>query len=139
MFRKGSVLIWATPPPEQGDPVPHHQDLTEQRGETTGAEGGTAANVNKEAATSNNLSPAKLDCETGHKRHGDKGVTSLECQILKSSLDPDCAAAGSGTHLAGRGHSIRKQKKPRKTILTLHEDIISEKFWKEHPDILVIR
>lgn len=161
MFRKGTILIWGHIPSSstsQSEPAgavnqggemkkrrvqePSDQIQDPKKPLECGAEGDspkelTDANVDKEAATSDHLSSAKLNCETGLKRDEDKDVTHSECQILKSAVSPVCVQSPSAQkRVEVKGQSVQIQKKPRKTILTLHEDIIGEKFWKEHPNIL---
>ena len=33
-------------------------------------------------------------------------------------------------------HALSTRSRPKRNILVLHEDIISDSFWKEHPDII---
>lgn len=109
------------------------------------------------------LSPAPLPIETGgtdasllpQSNEPDSATPQEDSDLL---LDKNCAvdcaepvaghamdtpalnsqatepALNSGTKavaLSGRS------KKAKKTIVTLHEDIIRESFWKKHPDVLV--
>ena len=165
MFRKGTVLIWGhapsstTSPSEPAGAVngnigkswgeePSGQgEYPKKPSECTtaspaGAEGNsprelTAANVNKETATGNHLHQAKPSSESELKRREDKAVILSECQIAKSAESPVCVeSTPARDRVKVKDQSVRGQKKPKKTILTLHEDIIGEKFWKEHPNIL---
>lgn len=97
----------------------------------------TSVCVNKEAstaATGHQLPAAKRACEHGQKRCEDKDMGGSECQTLMPDVDSDpCFAVTQDREDC----SVRRQKKPKKTILTLHEDIIGDRFWKTHPNVLV--
>lgn len=74
----------------------------------------------------------RQELEGSQKRHG------AACQVPKPTVSNSDSegleSCGTNFVACDNGELLRK---PKKTVITLHEDLIRESFWEKYPDVLV--
>ena len=148
MFRKGSVLIWSRPPSKNQAAAEGRQDKDHRTKGTPHGSGGerkercpAKSAEYQTGAVDRQLTPECVD--EGPNEEGESPQCPAAPKEVATGDGPAPVRSEEGSKSVpvrseeGSGCAIQQQKKPKRTLLTLHEDIVSNKFWEKHPNVLV--
>ena len=146
MYRKGSVLIWAVPPTSEKNsentaahktPMDH---LKAEEGEVLGDYHESACGGAPPCGEGPTCVPAKTDPSSANSDPSDSSHRDCIRQSRDSEgqLQAKCQVGVSDSEPIAHCRAIleKRRSKPKKTVVTLHEDIISNTFWEKYPHIL---
>ena len=77
--------------------------------------------------------------EAGEPSNGSDIASSLTTYSIVEGRRKQPGVGGDSLGIGASGSGRGSRKAPRRTIVSLHEDIIGDSFWEEHPDILSSR